>query len=292
MHPSGTSSTPPTQVEVSLDVLGALLGGAPAKRALGSTPGTSAFIATLDAPRAWLSPGIHARKPSEGVVRQFALEIAVLKTRCFDALVRMLIGASHVGGLPSTRIKARMLDQPGAMRPARWAFEVVLEDSTGQTSPTSLGEDLGKLLSRLLLVNDTRTPEQAEQIAIEAAAAFTASASKLRDPSPEQLQEVARHQLSRGQLADGNGVVYSATMRSHMTSQAIPSSLWLTATTLILRLQSSVAGFSFGDAPLLDLYAELATLGQRLDVATFGAMARRAEIEAVVRSQLDQLNPS
>jgi hypothetical protein len=291
LHASGTSSSPPAQVEVSLDVLGALLGGAPAKSALRSTPAASAFIATLDAPRAWLSPGIHAPKPSEGLVRQFALEIAVLKTRCFDALVRMLIGAGHVGGLPSTRIKARMLDQPGAMRPARWAFEVVLKDSTGQTSPTSLGEDLAKLLARLLLVNDTRTPEQAEKLASEAAAAFTASASKLSDPSPEQLQEVALQQLSRGELADGNGVVHSATMRSHMTSQAIPSSLWLTVTKLMLRLQSNVAGFSFGDAPLLDLCAELATLGQHLDVATFGAMARRAEIAAVVRSQLDQLKP-
>jgi hypothetical protein len=76
-----------------------------------------------------------------------------------------------------------------------------------------------------------------------------------------------------------------------MTSQAIPSSLWLTVTKLMLRLQSNVAGFSFGDAPLLDLCAELATLGQHLDVATFGAMARRAEIAAVVRSQLDQLKP-
>ncbi|MFT4512404.1 MAG: hypothetical protein ACI89X_003392 [Planctomycetota bacterium] len=289
--PPTSAAAAPAQIEVSLDVLGALLGGAAAKVSLAGLPGSPAFIATLDAPRAWLSPGIAAAEPSPGNVRQFALEITVLKLRCFDALVRMLIGAGHVGGLPSSHVKARMLDQPGAMRPARWAFEVVLEESTGNTSPTNLAVDLSNLLARMLLSNDERTPEQAEQLAAEATEQFlkaTAGVGSTPDSS-ERLQAAALAVLSGGDIANSNSVLHGSAIRNRMAGNAIPRSLWLMATKLMLRLRTKVDGFSFGKSPLLDLCAELATLGQHLDVATFGAMARRAEIEAVVRSQLEKL---
>ena len=280
----------PSHLDISLDDLGALLGGARAKSVIAGAPQAAAFVATLDAPRAWLSPGITADQPSVGIARQFALEIASLKLRCFDALVRMLIGNHHVGGLPVSRVVGRMHDKPGAIHPARWAFEIVLGEHTGKTSATMLGVDLGNVLVRLLLANDQRTPAQAEQMATKALQTFTGAAKKLKDASRQHLEEAALTSLRNSGLGDSSSVLYDADMRARLAGGAVPQSLWFAAIKLILRLQSKIEGFSFGETPLLDLCAELATLAQHLDVATFGAMARRTEIEAVVRHQLEKLN--
>lgn len=282
-------------MEVSLDVLIALLGGADAQTALthqGTATGVpdAELLTALDAPRAWLSPGITAAEPSAGVVRQFALEVASLKLRCFEALLRSLIASKHIGSLPAKRLRGHLPNKPGMMRPIRWGFEIVIQQSANATNTGNLGLDLGNLLARLLLANDQRTPAKAEQLAIATLQKFSMAASKLQGGGAEQIEEAALANLTRGDIADSNGILYAGGMRNRIAGAAIPPAIWLAATKLILRLQTNIEGFSFGPAPLQELAAEVAMLGQQLDIATFGAMARRTEIEAVLRRQLETLS--
>lgn len=279
----------PVQIEIAFDHLNALLGGANATRTFAELDNASVFAAALDAPRAWLSPGITAAETSDGVMRQFALEVASLKLRCFDALIRQLIVEDHLRGLPVARVIARMTDQPGALRPARWGFDLALAPPSGATEVGTLGLDLSNLLARLMFANDACSPAAAEGLLAKAADQFTASAESLPNATAQDLDQVAMATLSSVDLAASNSVLHDQEKRSRVSSDAIEKNVWMMWTMLALKLRTQVPGFCFGENPLLDLLGELSKLAHHLDVATFGAIARRDTITALLRSELGRI---
>jgi len=297
-HPSSKQSDDATlsnnagssaQIEIAFDDLNALLGGANAAQTLAKTDHSSVFAAALDAPRAWLSPGVASTEPSDGVLRQFALEVASLKLRCFDALIRQLIAEEHLRGLPIARVIARLTDQPGALRPARWGFELALAPPTGATGADTLGLDLSNLLARLMFANDQRSPAVAEELMAKATDEFSAVATRLPNAAIEDLDQAATAILSSADLAASHSVLHGQQHRSRVAVDTISPNVWMMWTKMALKLRTRVAGFSFADHPLLDLLGELSKLALHLDVATFGAIARRDAITAVLRTELGRL---
>jgi len=267
----------------------ALLGGASAAQLTSAEAGT--FAAVLDSPRAWLSPGIRGEEPSPGVMRQYILEVLCLKLRCMDALVRVLIGQDHSNGLAPSQVVGVMHDQPGRMMPARWSLDVAVHPTSTETQDepdSGLGPDLSKLFTHLLLANDNRTPDQAEAIVANLTTQFLQQASASSDESSAQLHTIAGAILASSAHTTSNQALHAGGLRNR-AGATLPTGIWNAALTLILRLRTDVTGFSFSSTPLVDLYGELTALAQRLDIATFGAVARREETAAIVRSQLEKL---
>ena len=74
-----------------------------------------------------------------------------------------------------------------------------------------------------------------------------------------------------------------------MTGGTAARRLWIHVGGLMLRLLTDLPGFSLPDPPLAELTPRLADLRRRLDIATFGAIARRDEISDILRKNLARL---
>ena len=276
------SATPPASVLVPFGTLVSLLGGAPATAALAGETDAEPFAAALDGPRAWLTPGAGTDEPSPGTARQFALEVASAKLRAFAAICRVLATSGSPTELAEGQIRGRLFAHTGTLMPARWCIEVHVDAAPpADDRGTELRRGLGSLLAQLLFANDQRTPADAMLVATQLATEFTHGARA----AGGQPEDYARSLLTRHDCADWSTAVHAAHMRLP-ARRSPPDVVWLLTGELLLRLASDVPGFSFESDPLPELHTCLATVGQRLDVATFGAQARQDELRALLQANL------
>lgn len=191
------------------------------------------------------------------------------------------------------QVGGSLRDEPGRLMPARWAIDLRIASpastpAESTATATSLRADLGNVIARLLLSNDSRSGDQAEALVAELAQQLTEGAKATSGAA--QVHEAAESLIRGSQIATGADVVHAKTVRQRVGIE-LPATIWTTLMKLLLRLQTAVDGFSFSTSPLLDLCGELTALGKHLDIATFGAIARRDEISAAVRQQLNQRTP-
>lgn len=266
-------------LEVSFDNMAHLLGGAKARDVLAATDEAKPFVRMLDDPAAWLTPGTAATPPSVGTVRQLALEVLSLKLRAFAAVVAQL--SRDQSAVAPKDVTVRLLDTTGMLGAARWSLHVSVARGEG-AGGLSLRTSLGHLLGRLLFSNDQRSPDAALTYATELARTFASGSGS----SPT---ENAHRLLADGPGSDSTAVLFAQEMRAQLAGKGVSRGLWSQVGSLLLRLLTDVADFSLPDPPLDPLAPLLTSLRQRCDIATFGAIARRDEISALLRQNLARL---
>lgn len=282
--PEPLSQPPDRGVPLSIVQASALLGGASAAAVVPDDANRS-LVASLDAEQAWLTPGGRAADADRAIVRQFALECCSLKLRTFYAACRLLIGAKRDGSQPFglDQVQLCLRDHPGSLAPARWNFDVEIVAAAGDGPPLRRG--LGNVLACLLLTNDQRGAEQAIALADELARNLERARPTLSGP----LDGAARAVFAASPAGDRTAVLHPVALRRVLAGDGVPAAVWQEIGELLLRLVADVPGFSLGDAPLMDVCARLNVLLRRLDVAVFGAEARRAAVQQALHQKLARL---
>jgi hypothetical protein len=280
------NQAPDGAIDVSFDTLARLLGGARAAEALADHADAAPHIAALDGPAAWLTPGTDATTPSAGTIRQLALEVLSLKLRTFAAIVDQV--PPQLPSLPPEHVRVQLLDGTGLPGARRWNVHVSLVAGGGAPADRAAGADaglrtsLGLLLARLLFESDRRRGDEAQQHGVGLASTFATGSGTSPAENAERL-------FANGPGGDSSVVLFSLEHRDLLTGKALPAGLWAQVGGLLLRLLTDVSEFSLPDPPIDALRPRLAQLIRRLDIATFGAIARRDEISDLLRQNLARL---
>jgi len=280
---SRTPDNPSVQAGAALDVplhtLAALLGGAPARDLLPTNGPGEAIAARLDAPRAFLTPGVRAPQPSPRAAEQLALEVLTLKVRALAALCRLLQQHDDRRTLHADDLTATLRAAAGSLTPARWDVQLELCADTPTSGP-ELRRGLGLAFAQVLFCNDRRTAEQCEAAAEQTAQQL----AQALGVTPGTAATTARAVFARSELGQLGTTLFPAALRERLAPRPASRAIWLDLGTLVMQLFSDDASFAVAAPVPANVAERLEAIGRRLEVAAFGEAARRDELAELIRA--------